>query len=73
MRQCAGRGAKPLPDHENAGYMRAPGGRYCRKGQRAFPVGHVPAAPRRPARDRGVGLQIQNRGFCMAEKEQKSR
>ena len=52
--------------------MRAPGGRSCGPEQRAFFVGHIPAAPGSPAADPGVGLYLQKRGVCVAQKNRKA-
>ena len=52
--------------------MRAPGGGSGGPGQRAFFVGYVPAAPGGPAADQCVGLYLQKRGVCVAEKNRKS-
>ena len=49
--------------------MHAPGGGSGGPGQRAFFVGHVPAAPGGPAADQGVGLHLQERCFCLAEEK----
>ena len=53
-----GGGGKPLPHHEHIGAMRVACGRPCGQGQRAFFVGHIPAAPGGPAADPGVGLHL---------------
>ena len=53
-----GGGGKPLSHHEHIGAMRVACGRPCGQGQRAFFVGHIPAAPGGPAADPGVGLHL---------------
>ena len=46
-------------------------GGYCQRGLRAFHVGDLPHAPRGPRRDRGVGLQLQDRRLQLGKAEQK--
>ena len=49
--------------------MHAPGGGSGGPGQRAFFVGHVPAACGGPAADQGVGLHLQERCFRLAKEK----
>ena len=56
--KSTGGGGKPLPNHEHIGAMCVACGRPCGQGQRAFFVGHIPAAPGGPAADPGVGLHL---------------
>ncbi len=67
-----GGGGKPLPNHEHIGAMCVACGRPCGQGQRAFFVGHIPAAPGGPAADPGVGFTYKSVAFVWLKQNRKS-